>query len=374
MAESVLVTGGAGFIGGHLVDAALAAGHRVRILDSLDPQVHGARAKPPAWLSGDVDVRIGSVLDRAAVGEALDGIDVVFHQAALVGVGQSMYQITQYCEANTLGSAILAEEIVRRRDRVRKVVVASSMSAYGEGAHAGGGGRPRPGIRRAASLAAGDWAVYDAETGEPLEAVATPETKPLEPSSVYAVTKRDQEELFLTVGRSYGVPTVALRYFNAYGSRQALSNPYTGVAAIFACRLLAGRPPIVYEDGRQRRDFVHVSDLVAANLAALASSDADYQAVNVGSGQPVTVLEVAQGVASHLHRDELAPEVTSTFRTGDIRHCWADISRARRLLGYQPKVAFGQGLAELVEWASEQSPEDRFDLARAEMARHGLTR
>lgn len=374
MAESVLVTGGAGFIGGHLVDAALAAGHRVRILDSLDPQVHGPRPKPPAWLPGDVDVRIGSVLDRAAVIEALEGVDVVFHQAAMVGVGQSMYQVARYCEANTLGSAVLLEEIVQRRDRVRKVVVASSMSIYGEGAHVDGEGRARPGARPAASLERGDWAVYDTETAQVLEPVATPETKALEPCSVYAVTKRDQEELFLTVGRSYDIPTVALRYFNAYGSRQALSNPYTGVAAIFACRLLAGRPPVVYEDGEQRRDFVHVSDLVQANLAAMASPGADHQAINVGSGRAVSVAQVVEGVAARLDRADLAPLVTSTYRPGDIRHCWADITRARRLLGYQPRVSFDQGLGELVSWASQQSPEDRFDSAQAEMARRGLTR
>ncbi|HLJ08330.1 MAG TPA: NAD-dependent epimerase/dehydratase family protein, partial [Acidimicrobiia bacterium] len=230
MAERVLVTGGAGFIGGHLVEALLEAGHDVRVLDSLEPQTHGPDARPPSFLA-DVDVHIGSVTDPGAVARALDGVEVIFHEAAMVGVGQSMYDIAHYCESNTLGAAVLLQAVVDNRADIRKMVVASSMSVYGEGAYVDAGGSPRRGGRDRKHLEAGDWEVRDPQTDEALRPVPTTETKPLEPTSVYAITKRDHEELFLAIGQSYQIPTVALRYFNTYGPRQALSNPYTGVVA-----------------------------------------------------------------------------------------------------------------------------------------------
>jgi dTDP-L-rhamnose 4-epimerase len=371
VAERILVTGGAGFIGGHLVEALLAEGHNVRVLDSLDPQTHGPDPDRPGFLGNDVDFRIGSVVDPEAVRSALDGIDVVLHEAAVVGVGQSMYDITRYCEVNTLGAAVLLEGILEHRDTVRKMVVASSMSVYGEGCYVAADGSQRRGGRSRDHMASSDWEARDPDTGEQLRPVATPETKPLEPSSVYAITKRDHEELFLTVGRAYGVPAVALRYFNTYGTRQALSNPYTGVVAIFACRAIAGNRPVLFEDGAQRRDFVHVSDIVQANLLAMRRNEADHEVLNVGSGHPVSVGEVASSVVSLLGRDDLEPELADTYRPGDIRHCWADISKARQLLGYQPKVRFSDGLAEVVAWAAEQTPVDGFDEARRELALRG---
>lgn len=370
MAERVLVTGGAGFIGGHLVEALLTEGHDVRVLDSLDPQTHGSNPEPPSFLA-DVDVRVASMTDRDSVVQALGGVDVVFHQAAMVGVGQSMYDIAHYCESNTLGAAILLQAVVDNRAHIRKMVVASSMSVYGEGSYVDADGLPRRGSRDRKHLDAGDWEIRDPKTEEALRPVATTESKPLEPSSVYAITKRDHEELFLTVGQSYQIPTVALRYFNTYGRRQALSNPYTGVVAIFACRALSGHRPILFEDGTQRRDFVHVSDIVQANLLAMNKSSCDFDVVNVGSGESISVGEVAAGVLSALGRD-LEPEFPGTYRAGDIRHCWADISRAEELLGYQPQVKFAAGLADVVGWAAEQSPVDDFDEARRELAIRGL--
>jgi dTDP-L-rhamnose 4-epimerase len=371
--EQVLVTGGAGFIGSHLVDALVEGGHKVRILDSLDPQVHGEKAKPPDCLPSQVDVRIGSLLDPDVLNTALDGVDIVFHQAAVVGVGQSMYEIARYCENNTLGAARLLEAIVARRDRIRKVVVASSMSIYGEGAYVDEEGGRRIGRRSPQALAIHDWDVYEPGTRQRLYDIATDEEKCLEPSSVYAINKRDHEELFLTVGRAYEIPTVALRYFNAYGSRQALSNPYTGVGAIFACRVLAGHRPCVFEDGQQKRDFVHVSDVVKANVLAMETDRADYQALNIGSGEPISVLEVARAVALSLGREDLVPDVTGRYRQGDIRHCYADITKARRLLGYEPSVRFVRGVTELVEWAAHQEASDTFDDHRQELARRGLS-
>lgn len=373
MSEHVLVTGGAGFVGSHLVDALLAAGHHVRVLDSLEPQVHGAGGRAPDYLNSRAELVQGSVTDAATVARALEGIDVVFHQAALVGVGQSMYDIARYCQVNTVGGAVLLEEVVKRRTRIRKVIVASSMSVYGEGAYRtpqGDGRSPR--LRSRDLLARGEWEMRDPVTAEPLAAIPTPETKPLHPTSVYAVTKRDHEELFLTVGYAYRIPTIALRYFNIYGERQALSNPYTGVAAIFSARVLNGQPPIVFEDGRQSRDFVHVSDVVQANLLALAADRADYQALNVGTGRPTTVRQVADGILEALGRPDLTPTVLGKFREGDIRHCYADITLARALLGYEPQVTFSEGLRQLVAWVRSQRAVDGFDHAHQQLVARGL--
>jgi dTDP-L-rhamnose 4-epimerase len=373
VSQHVLVTGGAGFVGSHLVDALLAAGHRVRVLDSLDPQVHAPAGDAPAYLDPRAELLRGSVTDAETVARALDGIEVVFHLAAAVGVGQSMYDIVHYCHANTVGAAVLLQEIVRRRDRIRKIVVASSMSVYGEGAYRTSSGEARaPRLRGRDRLEKGDWEMRDPSTGELLTAVPTPETKPLHPTSVYAVTKRDHEELFLTVGYAYRIPTVALRYFNIYGERQALSNPYTGVAAIFSSRVLNGQTPTLFEDGEQSRDFVHVSDIVQANLLALETDRADYEALNVGTGEPTTVRGVADAILGALGRADLRPSVLGKFREGDIRHCYADISRARELLRYAPKVTFSDGMRRLVEWVRGQQAVDRFDQAHRQLVERGL--
>src|SRR6267378_3488230 len=372
--EHVLVTGGAGFVGSHLVDALIARGNRVRVLDSLEPQVHGPqRDAPPYWNPRAGLVR-GSVTDAAVVARALEGVDVVLHEAALVGVGQSMYDIARYCQVNTGGAAILLEEIVRRRDRIRKVLVASSMSVYGEGAYRTPQGEMRaPRLRGRDRLERSEWEMHDPTSGTPLEPMPTPEAKPLHPTSVYAITKRDHEELFLTVGYAYKIPTVALRYFNIYGERQALSNPYTGVAAIFSARVLNRQPPVLFEDGKQSRDFVHVSDVVQANLLALDTDRADYQALNVGTGRPTTVGQVAAAILDALGARDLAPTVLGTFREGDIRHCYADITLARALLGYEPRVAFADGMRQLVAWVRGQGGAvDRFDQAHEQLVARGL--
>jgi dTDP-L-rhamnose 4-epimerase len=368
-----LVTGGAGFVGSHLVDALITRGYRVRVLDSIEAQVHGPDADVPAYWNPRAELVRGSVTDPETVARVLDGIDVVLHHAALVGVGQSMYHIARYCQVNTVGGAILLEEIVKRRARIRKVLVASSMSVYGEGAYQTKQGDTRaPRLRGRDQLARGEWEMRDPTTGAPLTPMPTPESKPLQPTSVYAITKRDHEELFLSVGYAYRIPTVALRYFNIYGERQALSNPYTGVAAIFSARVLNGQPPVVFEDGKQSRDFVHVSDVVQANLLALETDSADYQALNVGTGRPTTVRQVADAILSALGARDLAPTVLGTFREGDIRHCYADITLARTLLGYEPRVAFADGMRQLVEWVRGQRAVDRFDDAHQQLVTRGL--
>ncbi|MBV9773294.1 MAG: NAD-dependent epimerase/dehydratase family protein [Gemmatimonadetes bacterium] len=374
MAErNVLVTGGAGFVGSHLVDALVARGDRVRILDNLDPQVHGPERRRPSWLSPEAELIVGDVRDRDAVDRALRGMEVVYHLAAAVGVGQSMYQIADYTATNTLGTAHLLQTLVDREMDLQRLVVASSMSIYGEGRYVRPDGRePTVNRRTADQLREHDWELRDAD-GTALAPVATDEDKPLDPTSIYALTKADQEKMVLQIGEAYGIPSVALRFFNIYGPRQSLSNPYTGVAAIFSSRLLNGESPLIFEDGEQRRDFVSVYDIVRALLLAADEPGAVGRALNVGSGSPVTVSEVATTLARVLGV-EVAPQVTGRYRVGDIRNCFADITRAGEAMGYRPQVSFEEGMKDLVAWLQEQErPEDGIERHAAELAARGLT-
>jgi len=365
VAESVLITGGAGFIGSHLADELLAAGYSVRALDSLVEQVHG-NSKRPEYLSDEVELIVGDVRDADAVRGALEGVDAVFHFAARVGVGQSMYAPGDYTGANSLGTGVLLDTLLERP--VRKLVVASSMSVYGEGAY-----EPAEASERTrAQLERGEWDPRG-PNGEELVPVPTPEEKQPALASIYALTKYDQERLCLLYGAAYGVPVVALRFFNVYGPRQALSNPYTGALAIFATRLLNGRPPIVYEDGGQRRDFVNVADVAGACRLTLERGEADGRPVNIGGGRSATILEVAHELGRLLGK-EIEPELPGTFRAGDIRHCFADVSLARAALGFEAEVPLEEGMSALAGWLESRVATDRFDAAAAELAERGLTR
>ncbi len=370
---NILVTGGAGFIGSHLVDALDDRGHKVRILDSIVEQVHGPNL--PSHLNASAEFIRADVNDAAAVSAALDGIDVVYHQAAEVGVGQSMYEIVRYVKANDLGTAVLLEEMIKRPSQFKKLIVASSMSIYGEGAYRCNtcSRTVNPFLRPNEQLAAHDWDFKCETCGTLLETIGTTEEKPLFPTSVYAVSKQDQEQYCLAVGRAYKIPTVAFRYFNVYGTRQALSNPYTGVCAIFSSRLLNDQAPTIFEDGEQSRDFVHVSDIVQANLLAIETDGGDYQSMNIGTGRATSVKKIAELLAEGLGRD-IAPVIVGKYREGDIRHCVADISKARRLLGYEPKVTLEEGLAELLDWLGEQDADDRVEQATAELSQKGLVK
>jgi dTDP-L-rhamnose 4-epimerase len=370
---SILVTGGAGFIGSHLVDALVEKGHRVRILDSLVKQVHGD--KVPDHLNRNAEFIKGDVCDGEAVRKALDGIDVVYHEAAEVGVGQSMYEIVRYVKANDLGTAVLLEEMIKRPEQFRKLVVASSMSIYGEGGYFCDSCSEKvfPQLRSETQLAAHEWEFNCDKCGSKLDPVGTTEDKTLFPTSVYAVTKQDQEQYCLSVGRAYKIPAVAFRYFNVYGTRQALSNPYTGVCAIFSARLMNDESPMIFEDGLQSRDFVHVNDIVQANVLALETDKADYMALNVGTGRATSVKEIAQLLARGLGKD-IEPEMVGQYREGDIRHCVADISLAKELLGYEPKVTLESGLIELLEWVRNEKPRDYVSAATAELASRHLVR
>jgi dTDP-L-rhamnose 4-epimerase len=370
MARTILITGGAGFIGSHLADQLLAEGHEVRALDALVPQVHGTRSGRPVGLDPRVDLRVGDVRDRATVDEALRGVDAVVHLAAAVGVGQSAYEVAHYTSTNVVGTAVLLEALAETS--VERLVVASSMSLYGEGRYQDPSGRPRDDARRTREqLEAGRWDPIGPD-GEALEPVPTPEDKKPNLTSVYAVTKHDQERLCLLAGEAWKRPTVALRFFNTYGPRQALGNPYTGVLAIFATRLLNGRPPLVFEDGLQRRDFVSVHDVARACRLALTAPDAAGHAFNVGTGRTHTVLEVAALLGDVLGRP-LEPEIVGRARVGDVRHCYADPTRARELLGFEAGIPLSEGLVELADWLREETPVDRVDAMRAELDARGLT-
>jgi dTDP-L-rhamnose 4-epimerase len=368
---SVLVTGGAGFVGSHIVDHLVEEGYDVVVLDNLTEQVH---ADEPDYLNDDAEYVWGDIRDRELVADLLADADVLNHQASAVGVGQSMYEIEKYVDVNTLGTARILDVIVEEDVDLEKMVVASSMSIYGEGEYWCGdcGAARHPPLREDEQMARGQWEHVCPDCGTALDPVATPESKPRESTSIYAITKKDQEEMMLSIGRAYDIPTVALRYFNIYGSRQALDNPYTGVCAIFSSRIKNGNPPLVFEDGEQTRDFVHVHDVARANRLAVESDAADV-AVNVGTGEPTTINDIAETLIDLYGRsDELTPEIANDFRQGDIRHCFADIDRARAELGFEPTVGFEDGMRELVEWGREQDAEDNFEQAHAELEEKGL--
>lgn len=369
--QKVLITGGAGFIGSHLADELLAHGYQVRVLDSLDPQVHGESRRRPEYLAKEVELVVGDVNDRARVDEALRGVDAVFHFAAAVGVGQSMYEVAHYTRVNNLGTAVLLEALTK--NPVERLIVASSMSLYGEGLYRGASGQPRTvGERTLEQLKAGRWE-FAAEDGSALQPMPTPETKQPALASVYALSKYDQERLCLMIGRAYNIPTVALRFFNAYGPRQALSNPYTGVLAIFASRLLNDNPPAIFEDGLQQRDFVSVHDIARACRLALETPQAAGEVFNVGSGEPHTVRDIAAKLARVVGKEHIRPQILGKYRVGDIRHCYADIAKARRILGFAPQVRLEDGLVELSSWLASQAAVDRVAQASAELSARGLT-
>jgi dTDP-L-rhamnose 4-epimerase len=371
--RQVLITGGAGFVGSHLADGLLAAGHRVRILDDLTPQVH--QDGKPAYLSPEVELVNGDVRDPNLLRDVLKGVDVVFHFAATVGVGQSMYEISRYMSVNTQGTAELLQAILDTRVGLQKLIVASSMSIYGEGRYVCGncGQSASPPVRPVSQLKAGQWELHCKTCNGVLRPEPTNETKPSEINSVYALSKRDQEELCLIYGRTYGLPVTALRFFNIYGTRQALSNPYTGVAAIFASRLINNQSPLVFEDGEQQRDFVSVHDIVRANMLAMERPESNGEVINIGCGEPIKIRRVAEILAAALGKPELAPVITHKYRAGDIRHCFADITKAQQLLGYEPQVTHEEGFRELAAWLSHQEAEDKAETMLQELNTYGLT-
>jgi len=368
--KRILVTGGAGFIGSHLADELLEHGYKVRVLDNLAPQVHGPGRRVPPYLNPDVELIVDDIRNPEAVRRALDRVDAVYHFVAIVGVGQSMYELVRYTNVNNVGTAVLLEALIERP--VERLIVASSMSIYGEGLYRASDGTVHCGAERSlAQLKASDWEMRDPR-GDILEPVVTPEWKTPSLASVYALSKYDQERMCMIAGQAYGLDTVALRFFNVYGPNQALSNPYTGVLAIFASRLLNGNPPLIFEDGNQLRDFVSVHDVARACRLALEVPDAGGHVFNIGSGVQYRVSEVAERMAKVLGKPRIQPRIEGKYRAGDIRHCFPDISQAQKVLGYRPAIALDDGLQDLAGRLEGQVAPDRFFEARAELSARGL--
>jgi len=358
--EKVLVTGGAGFIGSHTTDLLIEFGYNVTIFDNLEPQVHGMKRKLPEYINKNAVLIHGDVLDRELLKKTIPEVDAIIHLAAMVGVGQSMYQIERYVDVNTKGTANLLDILINTENNVKKLVVASSMSIYGEGKYycEKCSSDVYPILRSEDQLEKKQWDHFCPSCGHPLTPLPTDEEKPLLSTSIYAMTKRHQEEMCLLIGKTYGIPTIALRYFNVYGSRQALSNPYTGCAAIFTSRILNNKPPYIFEDGNQTRDFIHVKDIAKANLNALEHNNANYQAINIGTGTPLSIKALAETLTKLYDKPNLQPYIFKEYRKGDIRHCYADTTKAQKLLNFQPTISLEDGLAELAEWAKTHNWRD----------------
>lgn len=363
----ILVTGGAGFIGSHLVDK-LIDKHEVTIYDNFEPQVHKTE---PDYLNTDAALIKADVRDKDSLKNAVIDSDIIFHEASMVGVGQSMYQIERYMDVNTFATAKLLDILANEEHNVKKLVVASSMSIYGEGGYkCDDCGIVNPYLRPEKQLKSRQWEMICPKCGKIVKPIPTDENKPLQPTSIYAISKRDQEEMSLVTGRAYGIPTVALRYFNVYGPRQSLSNPYTGVCAIFSSRIKNNNSPIIFEDGLQTRDFVSVHDIVAANILVMEKSRADYEMFNVGNGSPISIQDIASTL-NDLYGKDMKPNVVNKYRSGDIRHCYADTTKLRRL-GFKPSVSLKNGMKELVFWGETQEAEDRSNVAFEELKERGL--
>lgn len=368
--KNILVTGGAGFIGSFLVDRLVALKYTVRILDNLEGQVHNG--KVPDYLNSHAEFIKGDVRDTAVFERSLQDIDAVFHLASRVGVGQSNYQIKDYVDVNIGGMANLLDIVINKRLPVKKIIMTASMTSYGEGDYqCHTCGIVTPSLRRNEQMEKTDWNIYCPTCQREVIPIPTKERSQFSNNSIYACTKNVQEEMLLLIGRMYDIPVVSLRCFNVYGPRQSLSNPYTGVSAIFISRLKNNNPPVVYEDGNQTRDFVSVHDVVDALLQVMITGKVDYQSCNVGSGKPVAIKELATVLAKLLHKN-IQPQITGKFRKNDIRHCFADITKIKKALGWEPKISLEQGLQELIDWSKNEQAHDTFEKAEKELRKNKL--
>lgn len=368
--KNILVTGGAGFIGSFLVDGLIDLGYDVRILDNLEEQVH--QGQPPKYLNKKAEFIKGDIRKYSDLEKAIKDIDAIFHLASAVGVGQSNYQIKKYVDSNVLGAANLLDLLVNAKHQVKKFITISSMTGYGEGNYkCNKCGVVRPPLREVAQLSKKDWNLYCPNCGKKVSPIPTDETALDFPNSIYGFTKKAQQDIALIIGKLYNLPVVVLRGFNIYGPRQSLSNPYTGVTAIFISRLKNNQPAIVYEDGLQTRDFVSVHDVVNAFILSLEKNEANFQMFNIGSGKGTTILEVSQTLSKLLGKSGLI-KVNQEFRKNDIRHCFADNTKAKKLLGWKPKVNLEAGFKELIEWSETEKAEDKFSQAQEELKQKGL--
>ncbi|MBI3954817.1 GDP-mannose 4,6-dehydratase, partial [Candidatus Gottesmanbacteria bacterium] len=365
------VTGGAGFIGSHLVDSLIENGYKVRVLDNLFRQIHPT-GRLPQYFNSKAEFIKGDVTVKHDWMKALEGIDAIYHFAAAVGVGQSMYEIEHYVKVNSLGTALMLDILANSKHKIKKMIIAASMSSYGEGSYrCKTHGIVRPPLRSQAKLEKRDFQVYCPICNSIVDPVSTMEDVKQNSNSIYAIGKKDQEEMVMNIGVAYNIPSVALRYFNVYGPRQSLSNPYNGVVAIFMSRIKNGKPPIFNEDGLQTRDFIHIKDLTKVNILALEKDLANYQTFNVGSGIPISIKKVAE-ILIKLYGGNLTPEISYKIRKLDVRHCFADIGKMKKLLDFQPQIELKEGLREVIKWSEKEEAVDKLEFAMKELEKRGL--
>lgn len=374
--KHALITGGAGFIGSHLANKLLERGFDVTILDNLIAQVHQDDVKDscgwPNYLNPKICKIKADILSPKTIEKALEGVTHLVHLAASVGVGQSMSEIVNYTRNNTLATAVILETLAKGQHKIERMAVASSMSIYGEGAYFSQKNNCilAPSPREMDQLQKKQWDLY--KDNEALIPIPTNESKPLMPASIYAINKRDHEEMFLIMGKTLDIPTIALRIFNTYGSHQNLSNPYTGVAAIFISRLLNDLPPLIFEDGKQMRDFVHVNDVAQAFATILECDQKLWDVFNVGSGNQINIETIAKLLAKILNK-KIEPEILNHHRVGDIRHCFADITKIQQVFGFRPKIDIEEGMSELIEWVKKcPKPIDRTSGSFSELKQNKL--
>lgn len=369
--KNILVTGGAGFIGSYLVDALIEKGYKVRVLDNLYRQIHPT-GQLPQYFNPKAEFIKGDVTSRKDWLKALQGMDAVYHFAAAVGVGQSMYEIEHYVKVNSLGTALMLDILANTKHKIKKMIIAASMSSYGEGSYrCKTHGIVRPPLRSQEQLEKRDFKVYCPVCSLVVDSVPTMEDAKQNSNSIYAIGKKEQEEMVMNIGLAYNIPSVALRFFNVYGPRQSLSNPYNGVVAIFMSRIKNGKPPIINEDGQQTRDFIHIKDLTKVNILALEKDSANHQTFNVGSGKPVSIKDMAEMLIK-LYGGKLTPEISYKIRKLDVRHCFADIKKMKKLLAFQPKIDLMDGLKGVIKWSEKEQAVDKLDFAMKELEKRGL--
>lgn len=369
--KKVLVTGGAGFIGSHLVDKFIKEGLDVVVLDNLLPQIH-SDGKLPDYFNKKARYIHGDCENPKDWEKALKEVNAVYHYAAAVGVGQSMYEIAHYVKTNSYGTSLLLDYLVNQKHQVKKVVIAASMSSYGEGAYiCEKHGRVRPGLRSDAQMARHEWEPVCPICKGKIEMTATHEKDFTEANSIYAISKKNQEDMVLNICSTYEIPAVSFRYFNAYGPRQSISNPYNGVAAIFISQLKNNAQPIIFEDGNQTRDFVSVFDIADINYKILSDDRGNWQFFNVGTGHPIKVKNVCEIIARLMNKN-IQPSITNQFRKKDVRHCFADITKIKNTLGWKPKVQFEKGIKEVIEWSKHERAINLTPFATQKLKEKGL--
>ncbi|MED3778590.1 NAD-dependent epimerase/dehydratase family protein [Geobacillus stearothermophilus] len=374
--KHILITGGAGFIGSNLSLKLVEKGYNVTVLDNLSPQIHGKNGEYSELYQNIKDVvRFikGSVLSYDDWKQALDGVDVVVHLAAETGTGQSMYEIEKYTDVNIKGTSIFLDILANEKHSIKKIVVASSRAVYGEGKYrCPNDGIVYPTERKDVDMAKGDFDVKCPICGEKVEPMATDENSKIHPSSIYGITKQVQEQMCMVMGKSLRIPTVAFRYQNVYGPGQSLSNPYTGILSIFSTRIKNGSDVIIFEDGKESRDFVYIDDVVNATILGIEKDEANYEVFNVGFGQKVDVLTVAKALVKE-YKSSSKIIISGNYRLGDIRNNYADLTKIREILGFEPKVSFEEGIRKFTEWVNTQEvKQDSYEKSIKEMRERGL--